>query len=365
MSGSFKIGKVAGIGIFIHWTFAILIAYIVYSHYQKGENFQQIVWAIIFILSIFIAVVLHEFGHALMAKKFQIKTMNITILPIGGIARVEKISEQPLEELFIAIAGPVVNISLALITSLFINRPTTDITQEITTSINSQNFAHHFLIANIYLAIFNLLPAFPMDGGRILRASLAFFLKRTTATHIASSIGQLLAIGFILVGFFSNPILVLIGLFIFIAAQIESDYVMIQSRLHGYTVRDAIMKNYQSIDANASIEKAIELLLNSQYETFLVIQNDIAVGTLNRADIIIALEKFGQKEIIQNIMNKKFVTLQAESTLENAFQQSQQSNIILMPVLDQNKLIGTIDATNIIEFIQINEALNKYSSIST
>jgi predicted transcriptional regulator len=140
---------------------------------------------------------------------------------------------------------------------------------------------------------------------------------------------------------------------------------MIQSRLHGYTVRDAIMKNYQSIDANASIEKAIELLLNSQHETFLVIQNDIAVGTLNRADIIIALEKFGQKEIIQNIMNKKFVTLQAESTLENAFQQSQQSNIILMPVLDQNKLIGTIDATNIIEFIQINEALNKYSSIST
>ena len=362
MSGSVKIGKVAGISIFIHWTFAILIAYIIYNHYHLGENFQQIVWAIIFILTIFIAVVLHEFGHALMAKKFQIKTMDITILPIGGIARVEKFSEKPLEELCIAIAGPIVNISLALITSLFIHRPIfTAITQEITTSINSQNFVYHFFIANLYLAFFNLLPAFPMDGGRILRAALAFFLKRTTATHIASSIGQLLAIGLIIAGFFSNPILVLIGLFIFISAQIESDYVMIQARLQGYTVRDAIMKNYQTIDANASIEKAIELLLNSQHEIFLVIQNDIAVGTLSRGDIIMALEKFGKNEIIHKIMNKNLITLQAESTLENAFQQSQQSNTLLMPVLDQNKLIGTIDANNIIEFIQINDALHKFS----
>jgi predicted transcriptional regulator len=301
-----------------------------------------------------------------MAKKFQIATIDINLIPFGGIARLEKIPEKPFEELMISIAGPLVNIFLAFITSIFSNLPSiSDMTQEISLSINSKNFVLNFFIANLWLALFNLLPAFPMDGGRMLRACLAMFLKRTTATNIAATIGQIIAIGFVFTGFFTNPWLVLVGLFIFVAAQIEADYVMIQSQLQGYTVKDALMKNYQTLNANDSIQKAITLLLNSQNNLFLVIDCEHVVGTINRNEIIVAIEKFGPNEIVQNIMNKNLVTLQAESTLESAFQQSQQSNSILMPVLDQNKLIGTIDATNIIEFIQINDALNKYSSMST
>lgn len=123
MKGSFKLGNIAGIGVFIHWTFSLLIAYIIFSNYRAGHTPEQIVWSVIFILSIFITVFLHELGHALAAKKYNIKTKDITILPIGGLARLDRIPEKPKEELIVAIAGPAVNIILALITGLLITIP--------------------------------------------------------------------------------------------------------------------------------------------------------------------------------------------------------------------------------------------------
>ena len=123
MKGSFKLGKVAGIGLFIHWTFSLLLLFIIFVNYRSGYNILQITWSIAFILSIFITVVLHELGHALAAKNYGIKTKDITLLPIGGLARLEKLPEKPIEELIVAFAGPMVNLFLALLTSFFVTVP--------------------------------------------------------------------------------------------------------------------------------------------------------------------------------------------------------------------------------------------------
>jgi Zn-dependent protease len=275
MKGAFKLGNISGIGIFIHWTFSLLVAYIIFSNYRAGHNIEQIVWSVIFILSIFITVFLHELGHALAAKKFNIKTKDITILPIGGLARLDRIPEKPSEELVVAIAGPLVNIALAVITGLFITIPDLkELAVQLTGGVNQSNFFLNFFIVNIWLSIFNLIPAFPMDGGRILRAILSIKFERHKATKIAARIGQLLAIGFIFIGFNSNPFLIFIGLFIILGAQAELEMTKAGFMLKGIFVKDIVMKHYETINANDIVETAVKQLLNGQCKNFLVISGE-------------------------------------------------------------------------------------------
>jgi Zn-dependent protease/predicted transcriptional regulator len=357
MKGSFKLGNIAGIGVYIHWTFSLLIAYIIISNYLQGQNSGQIAWSLIFILSIFVTVFLHELGHALAAKRFHVKTKDITILPIGGVASLERIPEKPTEELIVAIAGPAVNIALAIITGLLINIPSmADLTVQLESGVNQSNFFLNFFFVNIWLALFNLIPAFPMDGGRILRALLAMKYKRHIATNIAARIGQFLAIGFVFLGFFSNPFLVFIGLFIFLGAQSEANYTQVQSMLTGYTVKDALMTDYKMIDKDETIKTAVQLLLNSQYKSFLVTGDNKPIGTLNRDEIIKALSEKGENEMISKVMNKDVIFLEANLPLAKAYQQIQQHPSTIMAVMESDKLVGALDTENILEFIMIKDA---------
>ena len=360
MKGSFKIGNIAGISIFIHWTFSLLIAFIIYRNYRAGHNAEQIIWSVVFILSIFVTVLLHELGHSLAAKRYNIKTKDITLLPIGGLARLESIPEKPTEELVVAIAGPAVNIVLALVTSFFITIPDIkELTVQLSGGINSGNFFLNFFIVNIWLAVFNLIPAFPMDGGRVLRALLAMKFERHIATNIAATIGQVIAVGFVIIGFFISPFLIIIGLFIFIAAKAESEYTTAKSILSGYKVKDVLMKEYKTIDANATIKTAVHILLNGQYKYFLVTENNKPIGTLSRDEMIKALSEQGENEIIYNVMNRNLIVLHADSPLENAYQQAQEHKSTLMPVMENNQLIGTLDTENILEFIMVKGAHGK------
>lgn len=362
MKGSIKIGKIAGIGIFIHWSFTLLIAFIIFSNYRAGQNFEQIVWSIIFVLSIFLTVLLHELGHALAAKRYHIKTKDITLLPIGGLARLESLPEKPKEELVVAIAGPAVNMAIAIITALFITIPgAEDLTMQLSSGINSGNFFLNFFVVNLWLALFNLIPAFPMDGGRMLRAILSMKFERHIATNIAARIGQIFAIVFVFLGVFINPFLVFIGLFIFLAAKAESEYTQAKSLLHGYTVKDALMQNYNSIDASETIKSAVKMLLDGQSKNFLVTENSHSVGTLSRDEIIRALAVQGENEIIYKVMNKDLIFLNADSPLEIAYQQAQELRSTLMPVVENNKLIGALDTENILEFIMVKDAQAKSS----
>ncbi|MDH4090900.1 MAG: site-2 protease family protein [Cyclobacteriaceae bacterium] len=357
MKGSFKLGNIAGIGIFIHWTFSILIAFIIFSNYRQGQSAIQILWSVLFVISIFITVFLHELGHALAAKRYNINTKDITLLPIGGLARLERIPEKPSEELVVAIAGPTVNIALAAITGLLISVPDTEsMTLQLTASVNSSNFFLNFLVVNIWLALFNLIPAFPMDGGRVLRAILSMNMDRRRATNIAAKIGQVLAMVFVFIGFYANPFLIFIGLFIFLGAQAEASMTQAKFILAGYTVNDVLMRHYETISASDTVKTAVSMLLNGQTKTFLVTENEVPVGTVSRDEIILALSNKGENEIISRIMNNDLLFLDADTSLEKAYLQMQQHKSTLMPVMLDQKLIGTVDNENILEFLMVKNA---------
>ena len=357
MKGSFKLGSIAGIGIFIHWSFTLLIAYIVYSNYRSGHNAEQIMWAVIFILSIFVTVFLHELGHALAAKKYNIKTKDITILPIGGLARLERIPEKPKEELIVAIAGPAVNIALALITGLFITLPEIkELTIQLSGGVNQSNFFLNFFIVNIWLAIFNLIPAFPMDGGRVLRAILSMKVERHIATKIAARIGQLLAVGFIFLGFYSNPFLIFIGLFIILGAQGEVEMTKAGFMLRGIFVKDIVMKHYETIDENDIVENAVKQLLNGQCKNFLVTSQNNPVGSLSRDEIIEALSNNGNRATIHAVMNKSPLRLSVQEPIEAAYQKMLGNKNGLAIVYDNQQFVGVLDLDNILEFIMIKNA---------
>lgn len=362
MKGSFKLGKVSGIGIFIHWTFSLLILFIIFMNYKSGQNATKIIWSVVFILCIFITVLLHELGHALAAKNYNIKTKDIILLPIGGLARLERLPEKPSEELIVAFAGPLVNITLAFITGIFITIPDTSeqLMAELSNGVNANNFFLNFFLVNFWLALFNLIPAFPMDGGRILRALLSFKLKRHIATRISVRIGQLLAVGFIIFGFFASPVLVFIGIFVIIGAQVETDYTESKFILKGFKVHDVVMKQYPTIDANDTVKTAVELVLDSQNKNFLIIEEGIPVGTLNRDQIIMALSKKGDDEFIYNVMDRNLVYLDSDSLLEKVFGLIQLNKSRLILVMENNKVVGILDVENLMEFLLINEVkINK------
>jgi Zn-dependent protease len=363
MKGAFRIGRIAGIGIFIHWTFLILILFVVISNYRQGHDAMQIAWSVAFVLSIFVTVLLHEMGHALTARRYNIKTKDITLLPIGGLARLEKMPEKPSEELVVAFAGPAVNVALALITGLVIDFPdASEMSDFMSGGVNAANFLFNFFVVNLWLAIFNLIPAFPMDGGRVLRAILSMKLERHVATRIAARIGQALAVGFVLAGFFSNPFLVVIGIFIFLGAQAESEYTRAQSFLRGFRVGDAIMRQYQSIEAGETLKTATSMLLNGQYRNFLVIENGVPVGTLSRDELIKGLAEAGDGAMVGGVMNRNLVSLEANVPLETAYQRGREQKADLMLVTENGKFAGTLDTENILEFIMVRAALARQAT---
>jgi Zn-dependent protease/predicted transcriptional regulator len=358
MKGSFKLGIIAGIGIFIHWSFSLIIAYIIYSNYRAGHNVEQITWSVIFILSIFMTVFLHELGHALAAKRYNIKTKDITILPIGGLARLERIPEKPSEELVVAIAGPLVNIALAVITGLFITIPDLkELTVQLTGGVNQSNFFLNFFVVNIWLAIFNLVPAFPMDGGRILRAILSMKFERHVATNIAARIGQLLALIFIFIGFNSNPFLIFIGLFIILGAQAEVEMTKTGFMLKGMLVKDVVMKSYETIDGNDLVETAVKQLLNGQCKNFMVISNGHPTGSLSRDEIIEALSNNGNKATIDTVMNRDVLKCNIKEPIEIAYQKMLTSKNKLALVYDNEQFAGVLDLENILEFVMVKNAI--------
>lgn len=305
-------------------------------------------------LAVFACVILHELGHALAAKKFNIKTSRIILLPIGGLAQMEQIPEKPKEELIIAFAGPAVNLVIAAI--LY---PITDISskvalEELNATTGPDNFLVVLMSLNIWLAIFNLIPAFPMDGGRVFRALLSFKVGHGKATRIAASVGQILGMGFIFFGFFYNPFLVFIGLFIFLGAGAESAYTQTRSVLQGFKVKDVLMHEVPYIDKNAPLREAVDRLLNSQNKKFVVTDADHPVGTLNSDEIIKALHEKNEQVPIEQIMSDAPVYFSNDTPLDKVWNEIRKHKVIL--VADNGKLEGIVDDENLAEFILIRSA---------
>lgn len=359
MKVSLYLGKYRGIKVFIHWTFSLLLLWIIISNVRTGVAIEDTGWSLIFILAIFFCVILHEFGHALTAQKYGIQTRDIILLPIGGLARLERIPEDPRQELNVALAGPFVNLVIFLLLSIVVYLSGIQIEFIEDTHVDGGTILLFLASANLFLALFNLLPAFPMDGGRVLRALLSLRMPRVKATQIAGSIGQFMGISFVFIGLFYNPILVLIGIFIFLGAQAEVTHTTQSSLLKGFSVQDVLMRKFPIIAFDASLSKAIEKLLDGQSTHFVVVKDDIPIGTLSREEIIIGLKGGNETTPVEEVANLNPLKLDVYQPLEDAFKIMSSSNKKVALVFEDNLFLGIIDQENISEFIMVKLALSK------
>ncbi|MFN5325070.1 MAG: site-2 protease family protein [Bacteroidota bacterium] len=351
--------RIAGIGVYIHWSFSLLILYIIYTNAKAGLDPVQISWSVLFVLSMFLCVLLHEFGHAMAARRYGIKTQDITLYPIGGVARLERIPEKPVHELVVSIAGPLVNVAIViLLIPVWLQQDAMKGFVESSGVITPSNFLPALAFLNIWLALFNLIPAFPMDGGRILRALLAMRLSRLKATSVAVFIGKLLAGGFIIAGFFYNPFLILIGLFVILGAHSELEMVRQKEMVTGLTAKDAMMLHWTELDSEQPLSIAVDTLLASEAKSFLVVESGSYVGTLNRDGIIKALREKGDLVSIGEICSREISYADFNTPLDEVFERFRNERMPLILVMEKGALIGVIDAENIAELILIKQARN-------
>jgi Zn-dependent protease len=230
MRWSLKIAKLGGIDIFIHFTFFILLTWVAFIQWKLNGSIGAAFLSLVFILAIFSCVVLHELGHALAAKKYGIKTRDIILLPIGGVARLEKMPSQPIQELWVALAGPAVNVGIAALCAVYLLVSNT-FTPTNELAITTGPFVERIMGVNIFLILFNMIPAFPMDGGRVLRALLATRLAYVKATKVSANLGQGIALLFGVIGLFYNPILLFIAFFVWMGAAQETRMIRAKSAL--------------------------------------------------------------------------------------------------------------------------------------
>lgn len=352
---SLKLGTYAGIGVYLHWTFALLIAWIFFSQLGTGAGAARATATVIFVLALFFCVVLHEYGHALMARRFGIRTRDITLLPIGGLARLERMPDKPGQEFLVAIAGPAVNVAIAAIlfvTLLFFG----GIETVFDVPDRAQAVMSRLLWINLFLAAFNLLPAFPMDGGRVLRAALAVRLGRARATAIAATIGQGMAILFGIAGFFANPFLIFIAIFVFLGAQAEAQLVQTETALDGLRVTDGMMTRYRTLAATDLISRAVDELLAGSQQDFPVVQDGAVLGLLRRNDLVRALADGRRDRPVTEAMTTGCGTIAADELLTRALDRMRNETCTTLPVLRDGRLVGLLTTENISDVVVINAA---------
>lgn len=359
MKFSLYLGKYSGIKVFIHWTFSLLLVWIILSNMRSGIPWADTWWTLLFVVLIFVCVILHEFGHALTAQRYGIQTRDIILLPIGGLARLEKLPEEPRQELKVAIAGPMVNIALFFLLAVLISFTGFDVNLLEEPRLDGNSIWLFLASANLFLALFNLLPAFPMDGGRVLRALLSTRMPRIKATEIAGGIGQVMAIAFVFFGLFNNPVLVLIGIFIFLGAQAEVNQTKQQSFLEGYTVADVLMREFPLLAFDAPLQKAIDKLLDGQATHFVVVKEDSPIGTLSREGIVRGLQQGSPGSSIESVFDTDPLKLETSLALQEAFKKMASSGKKVALVYEAQHFLGIVDQENISEFIMVKNAMNQ------
>lgn len=358
MRWSWKIGRFAGINVYVHATFFLLILWVVVLHWFAGHSTSAIITGVEFILALFACVVLHEFGHALTARRFGISTKDITLLPIGGVSRFEKMPDKPWQEFWIAIAGPLVNVVLGglIYLALFLSsgfKPVRGL------SVTSGPFLERLLVANIILAVFNLVPAFPMDGGRVLRALLATRMDHVRATQTAAAIGQALALIFGFIGLFTDPFLLFIAFFIWIGAGAESQSVQIKESFSGIPIRTAMQTNFSTLNTSSTLGDAVKLTLDGSQHEFPVMWGETVMGILTRANLLAGLSQYGPDQQVASVMQREFETAEPNQMLESVLNRLSASRNRSMPVMQDGKLVGLVTLDNIGEYLMIQKALHQ------
>jgi Zn-dependent protease/predicted transcriptional regulator len=360
MKWSWKIATLAGVDVYLHVTFLVLVAWIALGYWQTEGNLGAVVTGVGFILSLFFCVLLHELGHALTARRYGIRTRAITLLPIGGIASIEKTPENPREEMIIALAGPAVSFGIAALLWVLLSasgRPFLPLDQ---LNLQPGTFWQRLMLVNLLLGAFNLLPAFPMDGGRVLRAALALRLGPVKATRIAAGVAQGAAVLLAVIGLYHNLFLVLIAIFIWFGATAESSMATVTSMLAGVRARNAMVTEFHTLQSVDSLGHAAELTLSGTQKDFPVTRDGELVGVLRQSDLVRGLHDHGKLCRVDQVMQNGVRQVEPDDPLEGLLENLQAGDAALLAVMDRGQLAGIIDVENILELLRIEKALSEH-----
>jgi Zn-dependent protease/predicted transcriptional regulator len=357
---SIKLGEVKGIELYVHGTFLILLAWIALSHVMHGHGGAAALEGALFTVTVFGIVVLHELGHALTAARYGIRTRDITLYPIGGVASLERIPENPRQEFLVALAGPAVNVALAVLLFLALTLLNQPIGAENVQLVGGSFFAK-LMWVNVSLALFNLLPAFPMDGGRVLRAALALRMGHDRATEIAARVGQALAFGFGLVGMFTNPMLLFIAFFVWTGAQGEASLVRIRSVMRGITVGQAMSRQVLALSPFALLSDVVDAVVSRGYHAFPVVRDGRVIGVVTKVGVLEALSEVGPNAHVLAALDDNFEIAEVSDMLESALERLQASNGKVLVVMQGLQVVGLVTNQSVGELLLMRQAMRRAS----
>jgi Zn-dependent protease/CBS domain-containing protein len=357
MSWSVNIGSIAGTAIRIHITFLMFLVWIFAAGWASGGP-EAAMQSLIFMLLLFACVLAHEFGHIFTARAFGVATPDVILLPIGGVARLERIPEKPSEEFLIAIAGPLVNVAIALVLMVGM-RAHLDAQSLAAVESTNVSLVDRLAEVNLFLALFNMIPAFPMDGGRVLRALLATRLGHVRATQVAATIGQGCAFALGFLGLFYNPLLIFIAIFVYLAAASEAQMVSLRAMSRDVPVSAAMMTEFATLTPDEHIDAAVQTLLRTSQNEFPVVDAEHRlVGLLGRNQIIRALKELGPDAKVGQAMVKEIPTIENWRRLDEALRLLQEKHAPAIGVVDAaGHLVGLVTSETIGEMLLVRRAL--------
>jgi Zn-dependent protease len=357
---SLHVGTFGGTEVRLHATFLLLVAlfgWVTLANHGPAAALQTVA----FIIAIFFCVLLHEFGHVLAARRYGIQTTDVTLLPIGGLARLERMPRKPSQELVVALAGPAVNVAIYLLILPFLSSaPPFSFRYDMMQAPFFERLAYW----NMMMVAFNMIPAFPMDGGRVLRSALAHVMDYGNATRIAATIGQTIAViaGVLALFTTGNPLIVIIAIFIFMGAGQEAAYVSDQEALRGLRVQDAMLTDFRTLRQDAVLKDAVDLLLSGTQHDFPVMNTEGQVhGMLTRTSLISGLAQHGPQQAVTTVSEPCDMTLKPYHPLQDAMDHLRSSSSPALPVLDplSGKLLGLLTLENIGEMMMVRAALGQ------
>lgn len=356
MRWSFKIARIAGIDVRMHATFLLLLGWIALIEYYQSRLLHSALIGVLFTVCVFATVVVHEFGHALTARRFGVRTREITLWPIGGVSRLERMPQDPRKELWISLAGPLVSLAIALVLFVILRLTAATGTLE-RPHVGAGLFLFRLMWVNVALALFNLLPAFPMDGGRVLRAILAARMPYANATHVAARVGQGIALVLGLVGLFASPLLVFIALFVWIGASQEAAEAQLRGGLEGIPVQAAMETEFQTLAPEEPLSRAVDLTMAGSQQDFPVVGNSGLLGVLTRGALLRALAQSGPGELVATAMERDFLVTEPSEMLGDALGRLQERECRTLPVMSDGHLVGLLTPENVGDFVAIQAAI--------
>lgn len=368
MHTSIRIATIWGIPIRLHWTFVLVLGWLVYLGIPDWQYFrgQRAVWMFVSVFAVFLCILLHELGHAFMAKRYGVQTLQIMLSPIGGQAILERMPKQPRKELLVALAGPIVNLLLAIGALPFLYWIPAEKLARLPQFFSNpygntflrldldERFIIGFVLLNFLVALFNLIPAFPLDGGRILRALLSMRMNKLGATRIATFLGQGFAALIVLFSVSQyNWLMGVIGLFIFVSASMEYRYVKLDSRLHSFSVQDILRARFTQIFLDQELSHIIKQWREGSEKNFLVFDRLNVLRAVLTSPMLMEHQDSDAIQKVMDLATEDFEAIGSTDNLMKVIRLMQEKDYEILPVYENGSLVGVVDWNDVEHFVRL------------